>query len=131
MDNFKVKVKKTVSFTDTLIKVVTFLSFILFASTFYIYHYKAGEIFKNQSALCDAVWSQGMTETNPLKNPIHESFLTFKNNCFNNASLTAKLWGQIAFIALDITIILPVVYFGGKKVVRDSAEKIKKTYSFI
>lgn len=131
MDEVEIKVKQASRFVDNFIKIVTVFSFILFASTFYIYLYKSGEIYKNQVVLCDAVWSQGMTEQNPLENPIHETFLDFKNNCFDNAGKTIQMWGKTAFIALDITVLLPLVYFGSKKVVSDSAEKIKKVNTSI
>jgi len=126
MDNLKTNVAKASNFIDILIKAVTVLSFVLFLVSFYIYRYKSGVIYKNQVSLCDMVWTQGLTEQNPLENPIHESFLNVKNECFNNAGRITKVWGQMAFIALDITIILPLIYFGGKKVVKDSSEKIMK-----
>ena len=126
MDDIGTKVVKASKFVDNLIKAVTALSFILFLASFYIYRYKSGIIYKNQVVLCDMVWTQGLTEQNPLENPIHESFLNVKNECFNNASRTTQFWGQLTFIALDITIILPLIYFGGKKVVKDSSEKINK-----
>ena len=130
MDEIQLKVKKASRFIDNLIKAITFLSFILFSLSFYVYFYKSGDIYKNQVTLCDAVWSQGLTEQNPLDNPIHESFLIFKNNCFNNAGRTSEMWGKTAFIALDITVLLPLVYFGSKKMVRDSAEKIIKVNNY-
>jgi len=65
-----------------------------------------------------------LTDQNPLDNPIHESFLSFKNECFSNADRTSEMWGRLAFIALDISILLPIIYFGSKKVVKDSAEKV-------
>ena len=130
MDEVQIKVKHASRFVDTLIKIVTFLSFILFFASFYVYRYKSGEIYKNQVALCDTVWSQGMTEGNALDiNPIQEAFLGVKNDCFDNAGKTADLWGRVAFIALDITVLLPLIYFGGKKMVRDSADKINKLHS--
>ena len=130
MDEVRLKVENTSRFIDNLIKVVTFVSFLLFFASFYVYRYKAGEIYKNQVSLCDAVWSQGMTEGNPLEgNPIQKAFLGVKNDCFDNAGRTADLWGRVAFIALDITVLLPLVYFGGKKIVKDSAEKINKLHS--
>ena len=129
MDDIDVKVRKASKFVDNLIKVTTFLSFILFVTSFYIYHYKADIIYKNQIALCDAVWTQGQTTQNPLENPIHESFLKYKNECFNNAGRTSEMWAKTAFIALDITVLLPLIYFGGKKAFKDSSEKIMKVKS--
>jgi hypothetical protein len=126
MYDFKTKAVKASNFIDNLIKAVTVLSFVLFLVSFYIYRYKSGLIYKNQVALCDAVWTQGLTEQNPFDNPIHESFLNVKNECFDNAGKMTRVWGQMTFIALDITIILPLIYFGGKKVVKDSSEKIMK-----
>jgi len=126
MEEVTIQVKKASRFLDNFVKVVTFLSLLLFLISIYVYRYKSGEIYKNQVVLCDVVWSQGMTETNPLKNPLHEILLESKNNCFNNASKTAQMWSKTAFIALDITVLLPLIYFGSKKVVKDSAEKIKK-----
>lgn len=128
MEEVTLKVKKASHFLDKLIKVTTFISFLLFAVSIYVYKYKSDDIYKNQIDVCDAVWSQGMTDTNPLNNPIHESFLTFKNNCFNNAVKTTQMWAKTAFIALDITVLLPLLYFGSKKVVKDSADKIKKVH---
>ena len=129
MDDISIKVRKASKFVDNLIKVTTFLSFILFVTSFYIYHYKADIIYKNQIALCDAVWTQGQTTQNPLENPIHESFLKYKNECFNNAGRTSEMWAKTAFIALDITVLLPLIYFGGKKAFKDSSEKIMKVKS--
>jgi hypothetical protein len=126
MDDIRMRVTKASNFIDNFIKAVTVLSFVLFAVAFYIYRYNSGVIYKNQVALCDIVWTQGLTEQNPLENPIHKSLLDVKNECFNNAGRTTRFWGQLTFIALDITIILPLIYFGGKKVVKDSSEKILK-----
>jgi hypothetical protein len=126
MDEIKTKIVDASNFVDKLIKAVTVLAFVLFMVSFYIYHYKSGVIYKNQVVLCDMVWSQGLTEQNPLENPIHDSFLNVKNECFNNAGRTTQFWGQLTFIALDITIILPLIYFGGKKMVKDSSDKINK-----
>ncbi len=126
MEQVELSIKKASRFVDTLIKIVIFISFCLFALSFYIYHYKAGIIYKNQMALCDAVWTQGQTSQNPIENPIHEAFLGFKNECFNNAGKTAEMWAQTSFIALGITVLLPLIYFGGRRVVKDSSEKIIK-----
>lgn len=124
MDEIQEKVKKASRFLDNFIKAITILSFLLFLISFYIYRFRAGDIYKNQVALCDTVWSQGLTQENPLTNPIHSYFLGYKNNCFNNAGRTSEVWGKVAFIAFDITFLLPLVYFGSKKVVKDSSEKI-------
>jgi len=129
MEGVELSVRKASRFIDNLIRVVTFISFLLFAGSFYIYHYKSGEIYKNQIVLCDAVWTQGQTQENPLDNPIHESLLVFKNECFNNATRTVQMWGQVSFIALGITMLLPLVYFGGKKVIKDSTDRIMRVKS--
>jgi hypothetical protein len=131
MDEIQQKVRKASQFVDNFIKGIIFLSFILFLGCFYIYIYQSGEIYKNQVMLCDTVWSQGMTEQNPLDNPIQEAFLSVKNNCFENAGRTSQLWGKMAFIALDITVLLPIVYFGGKKVVKDTSDRISSVNSYL
>lgn len=131
MEEIEMNVKKASRFIGNFIKAITFLSFLLFLLSFYIYHYKSGEIYKNQVKLCDTVWSQGLTEENPLDNPIQEAFLGIKNNCFNNAGKTSEMWGKMSFIALDITVLLPLVYFGSKKVVKDSTDKIKRVNSYM
>lgn len=126
MDEVVVKVKKTSKAVDRFIKVITFLSFVLFAITLYIHKFRSGDIYKSQVALCDTVWSQGMTDSNPLNNPIQTTFLKTKNNCFLNAKRTSEIWGKISFISFDITILLPFIYFGSKKIISDTSNKIVK-----
>ena len=126
MEEMRVKVKKASKFIDNFIKIITFLSFMLFLATFYISRYKSRDIYQNQVALCDTVWSQGMTDVNPLNNPIHTAFLDNKNNCFMNAKITSEMWGSMSFITFTITLLLPSVYFGSKKVVKETSDKIKK-----
>jgi len=131
MEELRKKVNKTSRIVDNLIKVVTVISFLLFLVSFYIYKFKAGEIFKDQVVLCDVVLSQGLTQQNPLDNPIHSALLGAKNNCFNNAGRTAEMWGKLAFMAFDISFLLPFVYFGSKKVVKDTHRNIVKVHEFI
>ncbi len=126
MEEIRVKVKKASNLLDNFIKIITLLTFLLSLISFYIYRYKAKDIYQKQVALCDTVWSQGMTEVNPLNNPIHTAFLDNKNNCFINAKITSEMWGSMSFISFSITLLLPSVYFGGKKVVKDTSDKIKK-----
>ncbi len=124
MESVKTKVKDTSKWIDNFIKVITLLSLLLFLVTLYISKYRSGDIYKSQVTVCDTVWSQGMTEENPLNNPIHSMFLENKNNCFDNARRTAQLWEKISFISFGISLLLPSIYFGGKKVIKDTSEKI-------
>jgi len=127
MEEVQIEISRATRFVNNLVKAVAFLSFLLFLLSFYIYKFKAGGIYQKQVKLCDVVWSQGMTETNPLDNPIQSAFLDVKANCIKNATHTVNLWGETAFIALDISILLPLVYFGSKKLVKDTTDKyIKK-----
>lgn len=131
MEEIKFKVNRFRRFIDNVVRAVTFLSFLLFLLSFYIYKYKSGEIYKKQVALCDVVLSQGLTQQNPLENPIHSFFLTSKEQCFANASTAVNYWIRTAFIALDITILLPTVYFGGRKWATDAAGKLVKKNQYI
>ncbi len=130
MDEVAVKVKNTSRLIDNFIKLITLLSFLLFLFTLYIYKFKSGEIYKSQVAICDTVWSQGMTQTNPLNNPIQTAFLDNKNNCFDNARRTSEIWGKMSFIAFDISFLLPFIFFGSKKVIKDASDKIIKVNTY-
>lgn len=129
MESVKTQVKNTSKWIDNFIKVITVISFLLCAITLYVSKYRSGTIYKSQVVVCDTVWSQGMTEQNPLDNPIHTMFLENKNNCFDNARRTSELWEKISFISFFITLVLPLIYFGGKKVIKDTSDKILRVNS--
>jgi len=48
MDEIEQKVKVASRFADNFIKVIAVTSFVLFVVSFYVYHYKSGEIYKRQ-----------------------------------------------------------------------------------
>ncbi|HLE48723.1 MAG TPA: hypothetical protein VI819_01705 [Patescibacteria group bacterium] len=126
MEEIQYRVNRFKRGVDNFVRVITFIAFLLFLLSFYIYKFKAGKIYQNQVALCDVVLSQGLTQDNPLDNPIHSFLLSSKDECFTNASKAVNSWVRTSFIALDITILLPLVYFGGGRLASETASKLAK-----
>jgi hypothetical protein len=131
MEEVQIHISRLTRFVDILVKFVTFISILLFLLCFYIYRYQAGEIYKKQVALCDTVWSQGMTNSNPLENPIQSAFLGVKANCMEQATANVSMWSKLVFMFFDISIILPLIYFGGQKLVKDTTNIYLKKKSLI
>ncbi|OGM36378.1 hypothetical protein A3E41_04790 [Candidatus Woesebacteria bacterium RIFCSPHIGHO2_12_FULL_38_9] len=126
MEEVKIENSRATRFVSMLVKLTAFVSFLLFVLTFYIYKYRAGNIYKRQVAICDAVLSQGLANNSTRENFIQRLFTGAKSNCFERASRTVGVWAKISFIALDVSILLPLVYFGGGKLMKDTTEKIIK-----
>jgi hypothetical protein len=126
MDEAKIDIPQATHFFDVLVKITVVLAFSLFLLSLYIYRFKSGALYIKQIAICDAVLSQGISDNSRNVNPIQNLFIEAKSDCFARAVRTIDIWGKIAFISLDITILLPIVYFGGKRLVKDTTEKVIK-----
>ena len=131
MDKARIDVSHASSFVDILVKITIILSFCLFLLSFYIYRFKAGSFYQRQTIVCDVVLSQGITDNSRNTNYIQQLFLEAKSDCLARAVRTMDLWGKIAFISIDITVLLPIVYFGGKKLVKQTTQKLIKKESLM
>jgi hypothetical protein len=131
MDEARIDVSRASNFVDILVKITIVLSFCLFLMSFYIYRFKAGVFYKRQIAVCDVVLSQGITDNSRNTNYIQQLFLEAKSDCLARAVRTMDIWGKIAFISIDITVLLPIVYFGGKRLVKRTTQKLIKKESLM
>jgi hypothetical protein len=131
MDEARIDVSRASSFVDILVKITIILSFCLFLLSFYIYRFKAGAFYQRQTIVCDVVLSQGITDNSRNTNYIQQLFLEAKSDCLARAVRTMDLWGKIAFISIDITVLLPIIYFGGKKLVKQTTQKLIKKESLM
>jgi hypothetical protein len=131
MDEARIDVSRASNFIDILVKITIVLSFCLFLLSFYIFHFKAGAFYQKQIAVCDVVLSQGITDNSRKTNYVQQLFLEAKSDCLARAVRTMDIWGKIAFISIDITVLLPIVYFGGKKLVRETTQKLIKKESLM
>jgi hypothetical protein len=127
----QIDISSATRFVDTIVKIAIFLSFALFLLSLYIYRFKAGTLYQKQIAVCDVVLSQGIEDNTKTDNPIQRLFIGAKSDCFARAVRMSDIWSKIAFISLDITLLIPIVYFEGKKLVKNTAEKIIKKDQFM
>jgi hypothetical protein len=127
----QINISSATHFVDTMVKIAIVLSFCLFLLSLYIYRFKAGVLYKRQVDVCDAVLSQGIGTNQRSDNAIQRLFIDAKSDCFARAIRTTDIWSKIAFISLDITLLIPIVYFGGKRLVKDTTDKIIKKDQFM
>ena len=127
----KIDITSATHFVDTMVKIAIVLSFCLFLLSLYIYRFKAGVFYKRQVAVCDVVLSQGLGTNQSVDNAIQRMFIDAKTDCFARATRTTDIWGKVAFLSLDMTILIPIIYFGGKRLVKDTKEKIIKKNQFM
>ena len=127
----KIDIPSATRFVDTMVKIATVLSFCLFLLSLYIYRFQAGSLYKRQITVCDVVLSQGIGTNERPDNALQSLFMNAKSDCFARATRTTDIWSKLAFIFLDMTLLIPLVYFGGKRLVKDTTEKIIKKDQFM
>src|SRR4030042_4084998 len=130
-DGAQIDIPAATRFVDTVLKIAIVLSFCLFLLSLYIYRFQAGSLYKRQVAVCDTVLSQGIGNNERPDNAIQRLFIDAKSDCFARATRTTDIWGKVAFLSLDMTVLIPMIYFGGKRLVKDTKEKIIKKNQFM